>query len=275
MTRAEYSQRHTRRMNRFERQFTPIIFRAINAQISSFIREIRSEGLDRARQNMNDIILNGKVAEAIKELYRVVGIYFANDTLRDLRRQEVKGFGFDAEWARLIEGYFRIHLLTKAVLPITETTKKQILEVLSMAQTEGWGVDRIISELSSPELTIWRARMIVRTESNKAYFYGSQLGEEKSEWESTKLWIAAKDHRTRHSHRKVDGERIDSNGRFSVPVYKNIGGVQVQIGFDMMKGPGDPEASAGNVINCRCVVARRLKKDERGKFIKKRNLISI
>jgi hypothetical protein len=275
MTKAEYSERHKRRMNKFERMFTPVVFKAINSQVSSFIREIRSRGIDEAKRSMDTVLLNGNVAEAIKQLYKVVGIYFAKQTALELKRQEYKQFGVNEEWAKLIESYFRLHLLTKAVIPITETTKKQILEVLSQAQMEGWGVERIIRELSSPELTVWRARMIVRTESNKAMFYGQQLGEKESQWESTKLWIAAKDHRTRHSHKKVDGERIDANGKFSVPVYKNIGGVEVQMGFDMMEGPGDPEATAGNVINCRCVIARRLKKDENGKFIRKRNLISI
>jgi uncharacterized protein with gpF-like domain len=124
--------------------------------------------------------------------------------------------------------------------------------------------------LEAPELTIWRARMIVRTESNKAMFYGQELGERDIKWESTKLWIAAKDHRTRHSHRKVDGDRIDSEGRFQVPVYKSIGGVQVQIGYDLMRGPGDPDATAGNVINCRCTMVRRLKRDESGRLVRKR-----
>jgi hypothetical protein len=40
----------------------------------------------------------------------------------------------------------------------------------------------------------------------------------------------------------------------------------------MMDGPGDPRATAGNLINCRCTIARRLKKDANGKFIRKRSI---
>ena len=100
--------------------------------------------------------------------------------------------------------------------------------------------------------------MIVRTETAKAAWHGRKMGRDKAPYKTTKEWIAANDHRTRHSHRLIDGTVIPESGRYSVPVYKRIGKVDMQIGMDMMEGPGDPKAHKENVINCRCTEADRI-----------------
>ncbi len=251
--------------------FTPKVALAIKTQISSFIKDLKEGGVEHAKRRINDQLVNARASEVIREIYLVVGSYFARQTLKEINGlvSEQKGFSINPDWVAELINYFRTDLLTKAVFPVSETTRRQILDVLTKAQTEGWGVDRIVQELNSDELLIWRARMIVRTETTRAMFYGQKIGEKESKWESTKMWIAADDHRTRHSHNKVDNDVIDAGGKFQVPVYKRLGKVDIQIGFDQMEGPGDPRATAGNVINCRCTVARRLKKDENGRLIRK------
>jgi hypothetical protein len=92
------------------------------------------------------------------------------------------------------------------------------------------------------------------------------MGADKIEYATTTEWIAANDHRTRHSHRRVDGDVIDPYQKFKVPVFRG----DLQIGEELMEGPGDPKASAGNVINCRCTSAARIKYDERGEPIMRR-----
>jgi hypothetical protein len=258
-------------MNRLERMFTPRVALAIKTQISSFIKDIREGGVDYAKRRINDQLINTRASEVIREIYLVVGSYFARQTIKEINGlvREEKGFGINPEWIAELTNYFRSDLLTKAVFPVSETTRRQIMDILTKAQTEGWGVERIIKELNSDELLIWRARMIVRTEVTRSMFYGQKIGEKESKWESTKRWIAADDHRTRHSHNNVDDAVVDAEGKFAVPIYKRLGKVDLQIGFDMMEGPGDPRATAGNVINCRCTISRRLKKDENGRLIRK------
>jgi uncharacterized protein with gpF-like domain len=269
MTKRAYMMRHKKRMSRFERQFTPLMFEAIKAQISSFITDLE-KGIEYAKSRMNNELVNPQASKVVRDIYLTVGSFFVNDTIKEINGLEKKGFGVDERWINALLNYFRTDLLTKAVFPISETTRKQILEVLTRAQTQGWGVDRIVRELGRDELIIWRARMIVRTESARAMFYGQKIGEQESNWESIKVWIAADDHRTRHSHNDIDNKVTE--GKFAVPVYKNVGKVDIQIGVDMMEGPGDPRATAGNLINCRCTIARRLKKDANGKFIRKRSI---
>jgi uncharacterized protein with gpF-like domain len=125
----------------------------------------------------------------------------------------------------------------------------------------------MVSQLQSPELTAWRARLIARTELGKAAFAGRKQGEGKSEYEVQKEWIAANDHRTRHSHAAADGQIIDMDARFQISRAKG--------GADMMEGPGDPDASAENIVNCRCSLATVAKRDERGRLIPKTNIAII
>lgn len=54
-----------------------------------------------------------------------------------------------------------------------------------------------------------------------------------------KEWVATEDKRTREDHSDADGQQVDINDPFIV-------------GGEALMYPGDPDGSAGNVINCRC-----------------------
>lgn len=273
--RIQYSQKHSRRVKLFERQYLRRVFNAIHSQISEFVSDMKHRGIHDAKRELDRTVINDKIAPVIRELYLEVGLYKANMVLREINGsvREVKaGFGFNEEWVQAILNYFRTHLLDKAVFPITQTTKDQILQVLTQAEQEGWGIDRIVKELLSSELTLWRARLIVRTELVKAMHKGHELAKEKSRWETEDTWIAAHDLRTRRGHAEVDGDTVGSNGKFRVPRYKKIGKISVFIGWDFMSGPGDPNAHIDNIANCRCTKVTRAKRDENGRLIPKRQM---
>jgi hypothetical protein len=307
MTKAErihHSEKHGRRVKLFERKYLRQVFDAIHSQILSFTKILKAQGIDEARRHLDTVILNDQIAPVILRLYTEVGLYQANKVLREINASakeshkqlvlvykvgvstpdlpfQTKGFGDNEEWINAIINYFKGNLLSKTIIPITETTKKQILDVLTQAQAEGWGIDKIAHELESSEISLWRAQLITRTELAKAYFKGHQLGEEKSKWESVSEWVTAHDHRVRSSHNEVDGEKIGTGGRFKVPIYKTIGGgkgkkgIQMLVGYDLMEGPGDPKASIGNIANCRCIKITRAKRDEGGRLIPKIQRLQI
>lgn len=266
-------------MKLFERQHLKPVFNALHTQIQPVAALLRSKGYEAAINSLDTVEINSHLAEPIRDIYSDVGLYFANKTIHDLKQsiKEAKaGFGFNAEFLRDILNYFDRYLLNKAVLPISETMRQIILNILNQGMTSGWGAEKTAALLESPELTLTRARLIVRTEANKAMNYGQRLGESKSEWESTKQWVAANDHRTRHSHRNVDDVVIDFKDRFHVPIYQSVGGIrgkkkgiEMQVGYDFMTGPGDVHASAGNVCNCRCTLAFKAKRDANGRLIRK------
>jgi hypothetical protein len=74
-----------------------------------------------------------------------------------------------------------------------------------------------------------------------------------------KRWISVFDHRTRDfgegdgvvdqaNHRRMNEETVGPDELFSVP---RLGG------FDLMTGPGDPNAPVYQVVNCRCALIYR------------------
>ena len=273
LNKVKYQASYLNRMNFFERKFTPVVYKAIRSQIKAFVTTMKGSGIEAAKRSLNDVTINPEVSNAILRLYKTVGLFFANDTYKRILEQvPQKGFGFNAEWSAEIVQYFRLYLLNKATVPISETTREQIRQILIIGEQNGWGVDQIARKLLESELTLMRARMIVRTESAKAAFAGREAAKNKSPYKLTSEWIAATDHRTRHSHRLVDGLVIEPGGKFSVPVYKRIGKIDIQIGVDLMDGPGDPKAHKENVINCRCTTAERVVFNENEEPVMKRQL---
>ncbi|MFC4712242.1 phage minor head protein [Planococcus dechangensis] len=86
------------------------------------------------------------------------------------------------------------------------------------------------------------ALRIVRTESKKARGVAKQSTQEEAQDMGIKIqkqWVAAVDDRTRDSHASADGQIVELDEQFDVD-------------GEMMDHPGDPAASAENVINCRC-----------------------
>lgn len=264
--RKEYIAKYNRRIKLFERQYTKPIYHAVRSQILDFTADIKENGLDDATKRMEMVLMNPRIGIIVKDLYKVVGVYAANAELREINAsaKQLKGFGFNLEWIADLVNYFKDYLLTKTVIPITDHIKNEMRRVLILGQNNGWGIEQIIRNLEAPDLVLWRARMIARTEIGKAAFKGRQLGESKSEFELVREWIAAADHRTRHSHWAVDGDKVEPGQEFTVPVYKG----KTRIGEEQMEGPGDPKASLGNIINCRCKTSARVK-FENGRAVRK------
>lgn len=273
--RIEYSTQFAAQSKRIERKFMGSVFDALEWQVKQALPIIKARGPEMAKGQIDMMLLNEKIEPVLTDLHVVAGLFFANKGLREINkavrmRTKAASFGFNDEWADDIIAYFKLHLLDKAVIPVSQTTRDQILAVLEEGQRNGWGYERIAAELQDPELLLWRARMIVRTETLKATDIGRKLAADKSEYETGKEWIAANDHRTRHSHRAVDGEIVAQDAKFAVSIYKG----NLPVGVEMMTGPGDPNASAGNVINCRCTAALVPMRDENGSLIPKQQLVT-
>lgn len=253
-------------MRKFERDYLTGMVKILQAAYRGAGKALKAGWIE---QYLADLDMMPTLPGYLMKIYRTVGVFYAAKTLREVNAsaREEKAFGLDSEWIAAIIEYFQTYLLNKAVLPIRSTTVEDIRAILAKGVSEGWGIDRMVYELDHTELPVSRARLIIRTELLKAQFEGRRLGADESEWETNKTWIAADDHRTRNSHRLVDDTTIRAEERFAVRKRKG--------GFDMMLGPGDPEASAENVIQCRCTLAYRAARDENGRLIRKRKISVI
>jgi hypothetical protein len=104
----------------------------------------------------------------------------------------------------------------------------------------------------------WQALRIARTETTFASAYAAMRAASQSNFEMTKEWVAAKDDRTRKDHRLENGQIVD----FNDPFIMNDG--------SQLQYPGDPKGTASQVINCRCTIAFKAKKDKDGNIIFKK-----
>lgn len=247
--------KHVQSLTRIENKYKPKIRKALEKHISSFISDLKQYGKDQAVNKLNVTLWNNDLLPIIQSLYAEAGLRFASKTYSEVRRDALKfsGFGFNQVWVNTILNYMRLHLLDKAVIPVSETTKKFIMDTMETAFNENWSIDQIITELEKVNYPRWKADQVARTETVKAAGVGQKVAQQSLPYETTKLWIAARDNRTRHSHRNVNGERIDGSAKFS----------------NGLEFPGDPEGPANEVINCRCSMAVRAKRDSNGRIIPK------
>lgn len=282
-----YSRQNELKISAFERKFLRSIYKELKAFNMQFVHILKERGVEALKSALSRTMLPSEgIGHEIKKLYVVVGVYSARKTYQEIINSTMPNgkfynypiinkvigstvpggqINFNEKWANDLLDYFRMFLIDKAVVPITIQSKDRIMAIVNQGTAEGWTIERMAKELETDKMLLWRARLIVRTETAKAAYYGRRLGAVDSGYETLKEWISAHDIRTRHSHRDMDGETIEMNGRYKVPLYKG----RVLVGYEMMKGPGDPEASAQNVCNCRCTEAYAAKRDENGRLMRK------
>lgn len=237
---------------KYEKQYVGPINDAIKSQISSFVKDLNSHGLGFAQSRLSGAVLNEKIGEVISSLYIRAGIAKASQVYQQISREpNKKGFGFNAEWTNKIKDYFTMHLFDKVISRISYTTKVMISQKISQMVQQGLGIDWLAETVSNSEFTTWRARMIARTESNRAINYGAQLGAETSGFQTQKEWVAVHDDRTRHSHYLLDGKKVGVNDEFK----------------DGLAYPGDPNGDPAETINCRCHVEYTAQRTPQGYLI--------
>jgi hypothetical protein len=268
-----FSNNHMRTEQYLENRYVPSMRKLISAEIKKFIADLRNHGERTAVANLNKVVWNDKITKLLEKMHKEAIPRFARMQYRLAKRltievkKESAAFGFSAQWNFALIDWLSQHLLDNVVIPITETTKKRIMDVLEEGQANGWGIERIVTELEKvDQLSAMRARRIIRTELGFGANFATNLAASEIEFETQEEWITAQDHRVRDSHRKMDGVIIETGAMFQVPIYK---GKKDTGAIDLMTGPGDPKASAGNVINCRCTRAIIPKRDENGQLIDK------
>jgi hypothetical protein len=129
------------------------------------------------------------------------------------------------------------------------TTRSDIQSAIdaTLAAPDGVSETRLIKNILSVRgISAFRANTIARTETHAAAMFASINTSKKIQTDTgivrKKKWIPALDDRTRDAHAAMATQpAIGMESAF------NVNG-------EKMDRPGDPKASAGNVINCRCVL---------------------
>lgn len=248
MTKKQYIQNAKIIRNRIEKYFQPKVRQIIQDQFDAAAKVVKTRGVEHAQGHINHDVVHQGLVTVIRNLY-VTAARMAL-TKPFITMKEKKSL---PDFLQKIIDYLNVHLLEKVVLPISQTTIKDIDRVLQKAIDGGWGVYKTVSELEESDIPDWRAKMIVRTETVRAANFAQLVAADDKDFEMEKQWIATEDARTRvtHSHQGVDGQRRDLYEPYS----------------NGCMFPGDPNASAKETVNCRCTEGYFAKRDLDGNLV--------
>ena len=146
----------------------------------------------------------------------------------------------------------------RKITQITSTTMRDINAIIAMGIEQGLSEREIAREIAviAPTKSASRAQTIARTETHAASQGATQEMAEATGLQMVRVWTTAIDERTRNlsdgasfDHVAADGQRRGMNEPFVIE------GVD---GPEQLMYPGDPDGSAGNVINCRCCLVFEL-----------------
>lgn len=220
------------------------------------------QGLFFDKQMMDLIVLmytNSGVAMARYVKKNMPGIREAG---RQVKADPITGqMGISEQWliaVREILGRYALEFTTD----ILGTVREDMIKIFQQATAEGWGYERIAQALLRNGLALRRSRVIARTEVHRGAMAGSIEGAKSLPYEVQKEWLSGRDNRVRREprdrfdHRELSGQIKELDEPF--------------MNEEPIMYPGDPKASAGNVISCRCVISYIPKRDERGRLITKK-----
>lgn len=246
-----------------ENRFIPILTR--------YIRKYFKRGLELYREGRQDELNNDffdtELIGIIKDIYRVSGVSMARyvyktmPKVRELESKATGQMGISTSWLDAVMTFLNNSAL-EFVTDIVGTLRDTMLKTFAKAAQEGWSYEKTATVLMDEGIPLRRARVIARTEAHRGAITGSVAGADSLPYEVQKRWLAANDSRVRRVPRaRFDHRELDGQIRELHEPFRNQ---------EEIMQPGDPKASAGNSIQCRCVLTYIPKRDERGRLIMKK-----
>lgn len=187
-----------------------------------------------------------RLAAELTEQYERVIPHFGAAALKQIKSRRVERKAADSIFQSLMAEWVGREALRKARL-IAATDADDVRDAIRAGLDEGDGTEAIGRRIRKvSRLTPHRAATVARTETHAAATFGSIESVRQAERElgvrMLKEWLATRDDRTRPEHLEADGQQVGMDEKF-------------QVGGEYMDRPGDPSASPGNQINCRCSIA--------------------
>jgi uncharacterized protein with gpF-like domain len=222
----------------FERSMARIISNTMKQAVNRFVADNSDIGVD-------SVVLQNqaKVQKFLADQYRFILVQYGERILSGLKSHKptVRKDANDLFLSK-VEQYIGTWALNNSEL-ITATTMKQLRNLISDGQVEGLGNKEIAKNIRAkiPSISNVRANTIARTETHSAAGYANESAAIATGLNLKKEWVAFIDGREREAHAEADGQVVNRDEEFTVD------GEQLQYA-------GDPSGSAGNIINCRCVI---------------------
>ncbi len=261
MTDAEVWNQFIQFVNIQERRYTAIWYKLLRGQIRRVADHLKHKGIDDTLAVMSLLITREETEALLRKLYTDVGVKWANieyGNIEDYTKSwsqpvRLKRFGFNSLWESLLDIFFGLKGGQK-IVKITDTTRNWLIDQIHKGREQGIGPEQIaMSMVDNKVVPLARARVISRTEVVGAANFGGITAARQSKLKMNKRWVNARDKRVREKHKdKARG---------------GVGGEVVPLEQPFSNGlmhPGDPDGSAEEVIQCRCLASHRPVRDETG-----------
>jgi len=258
---------------RWHRQYERTAFKIFKKAIIETASRIPVSSLDYSNYQIL-IPLNlhkEKIENAYIDVYTIIGLLHGKRVGRSINR-ELKNFlgplfnrifqSNIADWVRDFCG--------SNIISVTDTIGKTIISIISKASEDGLTLQqmqKLVRDKIDSGLSRYEVLRIARTETGSAANHSAMVAGDTSEIVLEKVWVSSRNARTRRKP-KDQFDHYDMNGvsvgQFEKFVMSGRGGV-----IDRLDFPCDPKGSAGNIIQCRCAVALRPKRDADGFIIRR------
>lgn len=197
------------------------------------------------------------------DVYKIIGLDYGNKTNNLLEKTQKANILFNNELLQQI----LLFLSNEGGVKIVSVRDSLIADLIKAIEKEKEIQGSLVSLRDviynivhkHQQFYKWQALRIARTETTSAANYAAIETARMSNLVLEKRWISVIDDRTRltpFDHLDMNGQKVDLEKPFF------IGGEEITF-------PGDPKASAGNTINCRCTVSFVPKRDSNGELILK------
>jgi uncharacterized protein with gpF-like domain len=207
-------------------------------------------------------ITDEKIKAMLLDVYTNIGFDYAkkvNSTIENTKKDNI--LFNDALLKEIL-----LFLTNKGGIKITsikDTLTENVIDAIKQVIGENGtliDIQNVIYNITrrSQSFYKWQALRIARTETTFSANFAAIETAKNSTFEIEKTWISAKDDRTRHDHLIENGKKVD----FDKPFKLDDG--------TLMMFPGDTDAPAKQVINCRCTVGFKGKRDADGFLIMKK-----
>ena len=241
-------------------------YRIVQKHISDIIKRLpKNASLYTYEVEVDVSIMREDIVKMYRELYQTIGLHYGNKINNQLEKTKKANVLFNNELLKEI----LLFLSSDGGVRITSVRDTLVADVIKSIQ-KSLGENGTVIDLRNAIQSIieknqtfykWQSLRIARTETTTASNFSAIKTAEQSDLVLDKVWISVQDNRTRitpYDHFDMNNQKQELEKPFFV------GGENIQY-------PGDANASAGNVINCRCTVAFVPKRDADGMLIIKQN----
>ena len=241
-------------------------YRIVQKHISSIIKRLpKNTSLYTYEVEIDVAIMREDILKMYREIYQTIGIDYGNKINKTLEKTKKANVLFNNELLKEI----LLFLSSDGGVRITSVRDTLVADVIKSIQ-KSLGENGTVIDLRNAIQSIieknqtfykWQSLRIARTETTTSSNFAAIKTAQQSDLVLDKIWISVQDNRTRitpYDHFDMNDQKQELDKPFFV------GGENIQY-------PGDANASAGNVINCRCTIAFVPRRDADGMLILKQN----